>query len=284
MLTHYCYLNGKTLDIRKARISPMDLGFLRGFAVFDLLRTYGGEPFLFDEHYSRLKDSARELGLPCSLTKNELRRIIRHLLRKNGLRDATVRTVISGGESKDGLHYKRGHATSLIMVRPVPQYPKSLYAHGVTAVTQEYLRPFAKAKTTHYVHYLRFQPLLQRRGAYEMLYTNNGTILEGATSSFFAVKGKKLITAKEDVLDGTLRDLVLQLAKKKCTIVRRPLALRELPTVTEAFLTSTTRSILPITQINGRKIGNRTVGPVTTILTDQLERSVQRFMHSGRIV
>lgn len=283
MHNQYCYLNGKILDIRKARISPMDLGFLRGFAVFDLLRTYSGEPFLFGQHVARLKNSAKELGLPYSLTKNELRRVIRRLLQKNALGDATVKTVVSGGESDDGLHYENWHATTLIMVKPVPQYPQNLYTHGVAAITQEYLRPTAKAKTTHYVHYLLQQKLLRQKGVYEVLYTKDGCILEGATSSFFAIKGNQLVTAKEDVLDGTLRDLILRLAKKKCTIVRRPLAVRELPTVTEAFLTSTTRNILPITRINGQAIGNKKVGLVTAMLMEKLERSVSRFLRSGKV-
>lgn len=276
MKTTYCYLNGKILPLNQAKINICDIGLLRGFSIFDFLRCYNGRPFLFDFHLQRFKNSAKIMGLKIPLSDETIKTIILKLLTKNKLSEATVKIFLTGGYTPDGFDFNPKTPTLFIIVSPAPHYPKSLFEQGAKLITFNHQREKATAKTGNYLTLMSLQNKKQQAKALEILYTNNGLVLEGATSNFFIIKNNNLITAKDNILLGTRRRLILQLAKNKFKVQQRPLKISELKTADEAFICSTTRNIVPIVKIDELKIGNGQVGPKTKKLMDLIREKINR--------
>ncbi len=274
-MAKYCYLNGKIVPVKKASVSVYDLGLLRGFGVFDFLRVYNGKPFLLKEHLVRLANSARLLNLKVPLSRKEITDVIDKLLKKNHLKEATVRIVLTGGESNDGLHCDYNSPTFFILTKAAPNYPPSLYKNGIKLMTFEHQREVSQAKTTNYLTMISLQNIKEKKKAFEILYTSKGLVLEGASCNFFIFKGNTLITPKDNILMGTTRNFILKLAKGKFKIEARPLRLKELNKATEAFIASVTREILPVVKIDNLKIGQGKVGQNTKHLMDLFRKYVK---------
>ncbi len=265
-MKNYCYLNGKIIPTDKASISVYDLGLLRGFSVFDFFRVYNGRPFLLKEHLARLVNSAKLLNLKAPLTSKQIAAVIKGLLRKNGLKEATVRIVLTGGKSPDGISYDDNSPTFFILTKPFSAYPTALYRQGVKAITSNYRRESAGVKSANYSKMVSLQAVKRKKKANEILYVDQGLILEGATSNFFIFKNNTLITPRDNVLIGATRNFVIKLAKRKFKVIERPLKLAELKQAAEAFITSTSREILPVVKVDNLPIGNGQVGRNTKIL------------------
>jgi branched-subunit amino acid aminotransferase/4-amino-4-deoxychorismate lyase len=265
MLETYGYFDGKIMKVSDARIAPHDLGILRGYGIFDFYRTYHGNPFLLKEHAGRFRRSASAIGLKAYISDAALDRVTRQLLAKNGLKDGFFRIVLTGGPSLDGIQSTSSTFYVLAYSNMSPD-PK-LYMTGASLMTHDHQRQYAAAKTNNYITAVRLQNERKRKGAAEILYTNDGKVLECSTSNFFIVKKGKIITAKDGILIGVTRNAVIRIAKKKYHIEERAVSISEMFSADEAFLTGTTKDILPITSIDGKKIGKGAgkgkVGPVT---------------------
>src|SRR3990167_1224118 len=146
-MSGYCYFNGKIIPESQAHISINDLGVLRGFGIFDLLRTYHGKPFLLDEHLERLENSAAIVGLKVPISRSEIKKIIQQLIEKNGIPEVTIRLVLTGGGSLDGMSCNFDAPTFFIVVHKAPQYPAEIYEKGIKVITHDYLRNSPLAKT-----------------------------------------------------------------------------------------------------------------------------------------
>jgi len=276
----FCYINGKIIPTEKAHISVMDLGLLRGYGVFDYLRTYNGIPFLLHEHYSRLTHSTKALLLKVSLSEKQLNEIVLRLYKKVGT-DIGVRIVVTGGVSHDGTLRTKNNETFFIVGTPVHIYPKSVYERGAKLITHSYVRPLAEIKSLNYITMIMNESEKQKAKALDILYEQNGIITEGTTFNFFIFKKNVLITPKDTILLGTRRNLILKLAKKYFVVKEQKVTLDDLKMATEAFITSTTREILPIVKINYQTIGNGLVGKNTKLLMElyKQEISIQTKHH-----
>lgn len=259
----YCYLNGKIIDIKDAKVSVTDIGLLRGFGVFDGLRTYNGKPFLFDKHFDRFQHSAKMLGLKIPLSKTKIENIIIELTKKNKVSNTSVRIVLTGGESKDGTGFDPSNPTLYILLHTLLPISVKMYENGVSIITINHQREFPEAKTNNYITKLANNSKKLKQNAHELLYIYNGYVLEGATCNIFIFKKNKLITPKDNILYGTRRWLALKVAKNNFEIEERKVKTEELFDADEAFITSCNRDILPVTIIDGKKIGRGKVGPNT---------------------
>ena len=210
MQTHgFVYFNGAIVPADQAAISPYDVGLLRGYAVFDLLQTIGGVPFQFTEHITRFRASATMLGLEVPATDDEIAKITVELLRLNECTEATVRYVLTGGESPDGMHFDPSTPTFLIITHNIFKVPAQYYATGAKLITHEYRRELPEAKTTNYLTWLRNHHKLDEAGAIDVLYHADGFISEAATASFYVVRNGRIYAPGEGVLHGTVGELVL---------------------------------------------------------------------------
>lgn len=272
----YCYFNGEIADFNEIKISPSDLGFLRGYGVFDALRTFEGRPFLLDEHWERLLNSARELNIEVPITKEEFLTIISTLLEKNNLKDVSVRTVLTGGITDNGIAMTNG-PTILITVDDINIFvpAKELFENGARAMTLEFKRFLPKAKTLNYIAAIKEQKRKEEMNAQEIIYVNNGTVLEGSTSNIFIVKDGKLITADENILMGTTRNFVIKLAKEDgLEIEERIVNFDELLSADEVFITGTYKWVLPVINVDGKEIALGKVGDVTKRVMALVDRVI----------
>ena len=269
----FCYINGKIIPTEKAHISVMDLGLLRGYGVFDYLRTYNSVPFLLHEHYVRLMWSTKALSLKISLSEKQLFEIILKLYKKVGT-DIGVRIVVTGGVSHDGTQRIKNNETIFIVATPVHIYPKTIYEHGAKLITHSYVRPLAEIKSLNYITMIMNENKKQKAKALDMLYEQNGVITEGTTFNFFIFKKNVLLTPKDTILLGTRRNFILKLTKNYFVVKEQKVTLNDLKTSTEAFITSTTRKILPIVKINNQTIGNGLVGKNTKFLMELYKQEI----------
>jgi D-amino acid aminotransferase len=270
--THYCYFNGKIIAFNNAGLQLDDLGIIRGFGVFDFLRTYHGNPFLLKEHLARLHHSAERLKLKIPIADTRIQEIIEELIKKNQLPEANIRLVITGGPSDDGISVIT--PTFYILTTTAHPIEPRLYKTGITLMTHEYLRLVPEIKSLNYMTAVLLQEEKKKRGAYEILYIWKNKILEAATSNFFIVKDNTLITPKQNILIGITRNFVLKLAHKALAIEERDISLAELAQAQECFITASNKEILPVVKIDTHSIGNGKVGPCTQNLLQKYRRAV----------
>jgi branched-chain amino acid aminotransferase len=257
-----CYFNGRITTINKINISPYDIGMLRGYGVFDVMAAFNSKPFLLKEHFKRLQNSARELKLKVPFSQNEYEKILDKLIKLNGFKEATIRTIITGGISADA--FSIGKLTAYILVEKFHDYPREIYQKGAKLISLEHERFCPHAKITNYVEAIRNQELKKKNKALEILFVKNGKVLEASTSNIFIVKNGKIITTKEKILLGITRNLVIKLAKKEFELEERELSYHEVIKADEVFLTATNKHIVPIVKIDQHKIGNGKPGVVTS--------------------
>jgi len=274
----YCYLNGKILNIEKAKVGVADIGLLRGFGVFDGLRTYNGKPFLFEKHFDRFCQSAKIVGLNVPVSKDEAELIIEKLVIKNKARETSIRMVLTGGESPDGTSFNVEKPTFYVLLHTLAPISMKMYENGVKMVTVNHQREMPRAKSNNYITKLSQEYFRTKEGAHELLYIEDDFVLEGATCNVFMFKNSKLITPKDDILLGTRRWLTLNVAKDHFEIEERKVELSEFLNADEIFMTSTNRDILPVTQLNDQKIGNGKVGNNTKLLM----KLYQEYIHKNR--
>ena len=272
MSSQHIFFNGRILPAEQVAISPFDIGLLRGYAVFDLLRTVEGRPFLLAEHLKRFRASAELLGLSVPYTDAEITSAIDKLLALNGHVEATVRLVLTGGPSPEGMSFDPMTPTFYILTHTLVPPPASVYESGAKLVTKQHRREVPEAKTTGYLTMLRHRAETVAQDALDLLYHDGEYLSEAASASFYVIRNGVVHAPHSDVLWGTVGSLVLELAAANHKVVFGMVTLEDAFRADEAFLTSTTRGVVPIVQLDDRLIGDGTVGPITRELMAAYER------------
>ena len=266
------YVNGSFVPASQASLHLNDLGLVRGYGVFEVLRTYGTRPFGLLAHLERMQRSAAqiELDLPWSLA--EIKSIVEATLAQNDPTDVTIRIIATGGASSSFL-IPEDRPSLLVMLAAVKPYSEHLYRDGAPLITYNLPRFMPTVKSLNYITAIMGQRRARAAGAIEALHCDEqGVISECTTSNFFIFRGDQLITPALDVLPGVTRAAVLELADDLFEIHQRPIQRTELTLADEAFITSTTKEVMPIVRIDEQIIGNGLVGARTLRLL-QLFRS-----------
>ncbi|MEI6479097.1 MAG: aminotransferase class IV, partial [bacterium] len=187
MIHKFCYFDGKIIPIDKARIGLDDLGILRGYGAFDFSRTYNGKLFHIKDQFARFKNSTKSIGLSVPVSQSSFEEILYKLLKKNKLKDASFRAVVTGGPSSSDM-ISGNKPIFYILVEPAYSLPSSFYKNGVKLILHEYMRYVPQAKTTNYIEAARLQKEKKRQKAFEILYTSDNKIFECSSSNFFLIK------------------------------------------------------------------------------------------------
>lgn len=276
-MENVCYLNGNILPTEDANLSVRDLGFLRGYGVFDVMPVVNGKPFLFEDHWKRLERSAQELGLHIPIGAADAKAIMNDLIARHGYEYMIVRTVLSGGPSEGGF-LPEGKETFCMMIEETKPMAQMLYEHGAKVITREYERTLPQSKTTNYIFPISLQKDKADADAVEILYVKDGRILEASTSNFFLVKDGAIITSVGGVLGGITRKLVILLAGELgIRVEERDIAVSELDTCDEAFLTASNKAVLPVVSVDDRVVGDGSVGPVSKRLLSALRKFMVEY-------
>lgn len=270
------------MPLAEAKVGILDIGLLRGYAIYEALAVYNGRPFMFDDHMARFRRSAEAMRLTIPATNQKIAEAISALLKRNKLTDARIKFLLTGGETVDGIDYKGDKLTFFILAEPFDPLPKKIKDHGCTLISYEFQRQFPEYKTSNYITGVWMQPARRKAGALEILFTWQGRVLECSTSNFFIVKNGAIITAARDILSGITRKAVLRLAKHSgMKVEERDLGVSELATADEAFITSSFKEIVPVIKIDNVTIGNGKPGVTTKKLATLFEHHVAEVASSS---
>jgi branched-chain amino acid aminotransferase len=292
-------VNGRVFDQEHATISVFDHGFLYGEGVYETLRTYNGRPFLFDRHMRRLRNSAGMLALDVPLDDEQIATRFLETMRAAGLgaadggapREAYIRILVTRGIGE--LTYDPAatpNPSIVVIVKPHVSPSADAFDRGVKVALVPILRNHPgtvnpRIKSNNLLNNALAMQEAYRRGAFEGVMRNyRGELAECTQSNLFVVSSGAALTPPIDagLLPGITREFLFEVGAEHGIPVREAV-LRDddLLNADEAFLTSTTREIVPIVQVDDRKIGSGTPGRLTRNLlrhfrakADQLTRDV----------
>lgn len=251
----YHNINGEVVEASKAKIYVNDVGLLRGYGIFDFFPIINFQPLFEQDYFDRFYRSARLMNMEVPITRDELHSRVVDLSNRNDVEQGYTKLVLTGGYATDGYT----PATSNLFILQHGDIPKdpAVYNKGVKLLLQKYLKDQPQIKTLHYANALKFRDLLQEEDALDLLYHDGRNIRETSRANFFVIdRDKRLHTTETDVLSGITRKHVIEVAKSEgFEIVEGKLPLTRILDAEEAFITSTTKGVLPVRQINDYVIG-----------------------------
>jgi branched-chain amino acid aminotransferase len=277
-------VNGRISSERDAVISVFDHGFLYGEGIYETMRTYDGKLFLYDRHMRRLRNSARLIALDVPFTDAELARQIGETMRAATLdgADAYIRVLVTRGVGELTYDPAATPRPSVVtIVKPQVDPPPEAYACGVRAVIVDVVRNHPDTvnpmiKSNNLLNSALAMQEALRRGGFEGIMRNyRGELSECTTSNLFVVRGGAALTPplSAGLLPGITREFLFDVGEDVGVDVREQVLRDEdLFGADEAFLTSTTRELVPIVTVGDTTIGNGKPGPVTKTLLEGFRR------------
>jgi len=263
------FINDTFIAADKASLLITDLSIQRGYGIFDFFKTIGNRPVFLEDHLDRFYQSAQKMHLEVSQTRAELKAIVAELMERNEIPDSGIRMTLTGGYSTDG--YLLTSSPNLIITQQPLTLSMELNEQGLSLMTYNYQRQLAESKTIDYSMAIWLQPFIKNYGADDVLYHHEGMLREVPRANFFMVNAdNEVITAKSNVLKGITRKHILNLADSGFSITERDFSLEELAAASEAFITSTTKHIFPVTKIDGVAVGDGQPGKVSAKLLELL--------------
>ena len=269
MSSLFLYINNQFLPATDGSLPVSDLSIQRGYALFDYLKVVNGIPLYVDDHLDRLFHSAEQLHLPIIHTREALKDIIRQLMQHNHQPHSGIRITLTGGNSPDG--YSIAAPNLIISQSPLQLPTPEAVERGIKLMTYPHQRQLPHVKTTDYVMAIWLQPQVKEQGADDILYYNEASISECPRANIFMVKEGKLITPAQNILKGVIRKHVLQLAADMLPVEERDIPLQELRSAEEVFITSTTKQVLPVRQVDEVVLFKEGPGRITTQLLHLLQ-------------
>lgn len=272
-----CILNDQILNLEKAHVHITDLALLRAYGIFDFFRLVDLKPLFFNDHIERFFNSADILRLKCPVGRKQLKKMILEIIEENNIKNSGLRLVLTGGESPNG--YAIGDPTLFVINEPINPLPEDHFSKGIKLISHEYLRDIPEVKTINYLMGIYKMPQIQEKSALDLLFHWEGKISELTRSNFFIVDQKgKIATAGSGVLKGINRKHVLEVARKEFEVEERDIFMEELKTAREAFITGTTKKVMPVVQVDDLKIGDGTPGNVTVKLQERYGAYVDEYL------
>jgi branched-chain amino acid aminotransferase len=263
------FINNDFVPFSEANLHISDLAIQRGFGVFDFIKVEGSKPLFLDKYLQRLYNSANELNLIAPYPKEELEKIIYQLIQKNSFTTSGLKIILTGGYSPSG--YEPVKPNLIIQQQPLVLPDKQKLEEGISVITHNYVRELPTVKTINYSMGIKLLKELQEKGAEEVLYYNNGVATEFPRCNFFIVRRDGVVaTPSRNILHGITRKNVLELACSKFEVLETDITLSDIMDAREAFLTSTTKRILPIVKVDRKQIGNGKPGDITRELLQDL--------------
>ncbi len=245
--------NGELINESEANISIMDKGCFFDFSVYSSIKVIQEKIFFSEYHIDRLFKSARIIDLGHQFSEAEISQWLRLVVKKNKIKDAVLRMILIGDaeENKNAKLY-------IFPVTGLTYYPDHFYKKGVKAITYlgERLVPQAKTKNM-LLGFLAYREAKKRGAIDALLVDNENNIREGTQSNFFAIKGNVLVTPpKEKVLEGITKKIVLKVSADNFEIKEKDISLLNLKAYDEFFVTSTTKNVMPLNQIDEIKFSS----------------------------
>ncbi|HHV74021.1 MAG TPA: branched-chain-amino-acid transaminase [Thermoanaerobacterium sp.] len=275
------FLNGDFVDSEKAAVSVFDHGFLYGDGVFEGIRAYDGVVFKLDDHLKRLYNMAKALLLDIPYSKEEMADKVLETVRRNNLKDAYIRLVVSRGKGDLGLDpYKCSKPTVVIIADKITLYPDEMYQNGLKIITSTFRRNSIQTldpqiKSLNYLNNILAKIEAVKAGYPEALLLNlEGYVAECTGDNVFIVSDGILYTppSAAGALGGITRATVIDIANKLgIPVVEKYFSLFNVYTADECFLTGTAAEAIPVTEVDKRVIGDGKPGEITKKIIEEFK-------------
>jgi branched-chain amino acid aminotransferase len=285
------YVNGTIRPASEAVVPVYDHGFLYGEGVYETLRTYNRVPFLYDRHLNRLRASSRRIHLDVPFTDDELARWIDDTVAAAGeMREAYIRILFTRGVGELNYDPRSTPApTTVIIVKPLEEPPARVFENGINICLVGILRnhpgsvnPLIKANNL-LNNALAMQEANSRGGEEGLMCNYRGELSECSQANFFMVRDGVVLTPPSEagLLEGITRAFLFEIGRDEGIDVREAVLYpKDLDTAEEAFITSTTRELSPVTSIDGKPVGTGTVGEVTRRMLEGYRKRAQELTSS----
>jgi len=236
-----------------------DLNLLEPAGIYTVSRTYDAtKTVLLDAHLDRLEESAALESIPFRLDRVRLREALRETLAAGGYENARFRITISR-DSRNQI---------LLAAESLKEVPVEILTCGAEVAAHCITRPNPRAKSNAWLGLRAEASKAFADHIYEGIVCNSrGELLEGFSSNFYAVKNEKLWTAGDNVLFGITRKIILDVTHDLLPSHLHPITIEDLPSLQEAFLSSSSRGVVPIVKIDKHVIGEGRPGPYTLEIT-----------------
>ena len=276
------YVNGKIAPADQAVVPVYDHGFVYGEGVYETLRTYNRVPFLYDRHMRRLRRSAERLLLDVPFDDAAMLRWIDQTIEQAGeLNEAYIRILLTRGIGD--LNYdpkSTPKPTTVIIVKPFEAPAARVFNDGIRISLVDMLRNHPQSvnpiiKSNNLLNNALAMQAAYRSGAEEALMCNyRGELTECSQANFFLVRGGVVLTPKSEagLLEGVTRAFVFEIGREIGIEAREEtLYPKDLETADEMFITSTTRELSPVVNVDGRAVGTGKPGPITKKLLERYQ-------------
>lgn len=289
-MSRIAYVNGRYVAQPDASVNIEDRGYQFGDGIYEVVHLFDGRFIDEDLHLDRLERSLREIKLPMPMPRASLRMVLREVARRNRVTEGLLYMQVTRGVAR------RDHAfpnkpippALVVTVKRIAPYPTNVDRWGAAAITMPDLR-WARCdiKTVNLLPNCLARQAAREKGAIEaVLYDEaSGMVTEGAATSFWIVDKAGTIRTRplsDAILPGCTRAaLMAELRDAGIAFEEREFSMEELRHAQEAFITSATSFVKPITKIDGAPVGDGQVGPVVRKLFEIFARHVKGAMRNA---
>jgi D-alanine transaminase len=268
-MPNIAFLNGRFMPLQDAQVSVEDRGYQFADGVYEVIRTYGGAPFQEAAHLQRLERSAAAIGLAMPFPVQRWHEHIVEGLRLAGFPECKVYLQVTRGVApRDHAFPAATPPTAVMTIREMHPLDPDLRTRGVGVIVTDDLRwGRCDIKSINLLPNVMARQRAREADAFEVIFTRDGWVTEGAVSNVMFVQDGVLLTPREGerILSGITRTVVLCLARKGgIPVEERNVSLKELRAAQEIFLTGTTVEVLPVVRCDGLPVGSGKPGEVTS--------------------
>ncbi len=275
------FVNNEFIEDDKASLKLNDLAIQRGYGVFDFFRTKNSIPLFIEDYLDRFYNSISLLNLEPLHSQGEIKSLIKELIQKNKLPESGIKLLLTGGYSAD--NYQPATPNLVLTQHAVQITTPEKFSQPLKVISYEHQRELPQVKSINYLTGVWLQSKVKAALADDVLYHRDGMITEFPRSNIFIVtKEHKLVTPAENILAGITRKKLLALAASHVAVEKRPVHLDEVKNAAEVFMTSTTKRLLPIKQVDDTLIGNGAPGPVSSLLSDAFIKMENEYIEAFR--
>lgn len=272
------FVDGALVPMAEAKVSVFDHGLLYGDGVFEGIRAYNGQMFELDAHVKRLFDSAQALRLTIPMSPDQIKDAIRSTLAENGIVDGYIRALVTRGVGTLGVSpASTANPSVIIIADQIEPYSPEMYRTGITCIIASVVRNHPNAlspriKSLNYLNNILAKIECIDAGVPEAIMLNpQGLVTEATVDNLFIVRDGRLQTppVSAGILEGITRDVIMRLAREQSIPLEETNLTRfDLYIADECLLTGTAAEVIPVTRIDGRRIGSGKPGPITGKLMD----------------
>ncbi|NOX27863.1 MAG: D-amino-acid transaminase [Gammaproteobacteria bacterium] len=261
------YINGQFVPLSEVTISPLDRGFVFGDGVYEVIPVYHGVAFRLDEHLLRLNNSLSAIRLDNPYSDEKWATVLNQLIEENQAGDQSLYIQITRGVAeRDHAFPETSAATIFAMSKPLPASQQA----PIKAITLQDIRwQWCHIKSTALLGNLLLRQQAIDRGCQEAILLRDGVLTEGAASNVFIVKDGVILTPQKSnqILPGITRDIVVELAEENnVAIAETEISEQQLLSADEIWVTSATKEIAPVIELNGKPINSGKIGPACQVM------------------